>query len=93
VTGVCEETRNEASAQIGIAPRRSHSEQFDAWTGQQQGQRKGVVNVVADVGVEDDFVGRGRLLCVGSAGGGSEGSDDQRRGDKQCEKTFAEHEP
>ncbi len=60
--GFLEEAVDKPSAKGGVAPRGGDAENFAFWAAQCEGQREGVVNVVADVGIEDDFGLGGRRL-------------------------------
>ena len=53
--GFLEEAVDETSAKSGVAPGGGDAENLDFGATQCQSQSEGVVNVVADVGVEDDF--------------------------------------
>src|SRR6185369_13369290 len=75
--GLGEEAVDQTGAEFGVAPsgRDAHDVNFGAVEGEAQG--KGVVEVVADVGVDDNFSfgGGGRRGLGGSGAGGGRAKD------------------
>ena len=51
-----EEPLREPRAQIRVAPRRGHADHLKLGTGNRQGQRERIVDVVANIGIEDDLL-------------------------------------
>ena len=52
-----EETVKELGAQFGVAESGGDAENLELGAAEGEGNREGVVNVVSDVGVNDDFFG------------------------------------
>ncbi len=75
--GFDEEAVDHARAEFCIAPGAGDAEDFDFGAGEGEADGEDVVNVVADVGVDDDFCGvRGRFGILSGGRGGREDGDD-----------------
>jgi hypothetical protein len=70
VAGGAEKSLSEARAKIGVAPGCGDTDDLQFRAGNGERQRKGIVDVVADVGIEDDLLllaRRGWLLGLEAA--------------------------
>ena len=75
---------DQARSQLGVAEGGLDAEQAQFGTAQNKGQRKGVVDVVADIGVQNDQLGRWMGLSGGwTVGWGRCGHSEQQRGERE----------
>src|ERR1700730_311887 len=70
--GFLQKTAQQASPELRVAPRARNSQDLELRTVQREPHSEGVINIAADVGVDDDFfrrVGsRRRFLCLSGHG-------------------------
>ena len=81
VAGFREQAIRQTGAQVGISPSRRDSDNFELGTGKRKTDGERVVDIVADVGIDDDFDFRGGAGGRGRRRLGEEGLRTERHSD------------